>query len=250
MNNKAHTVYQLVKTLYELRQAPRAWYAKLSICLKQLGFVKCPYEHSVYTRREGDEALVIAVYVDDILVTETKVSNINKFKQQMGKEFEISDLGKLSYYLGIEVIQDKDHIILKQAVYALMLLEKAGMSECNPAKYPMEVKVQIDRDDKGKPFNSTEFKSLVGGLRYLVHTRPDIAFSVGIVSRFMERPTNLHLGAVKRILRYVKGTLEFGLKYVRGTGNYLLSNYSDSDMAGNVEDRKSMGGMAFYLTRA
>lgn len=114
----------------------------------------------------------------------------------------------------------------------------------------MEVKVQLDKDEKGKPVNSTMFKSLVGGLRYLVHTRPDIAFSVGIVSQFMERPTVLHLNAVKRIIRYIKGTLEFGLNYVRGSGSYLLSGYSDSDMAGNVDDRKSPIGVAFYLNES
>ena len=81
----------------------------------------------------------------------------------------------------------------------------------------------------------------------MVHTRPDIAFAVGIVSRFMERPTMLHLNAVKRILRYIQGTMELGLVYMKGTGNYILSGYSDSDLAGNVEDRRSTGGMAFYL---
>lgn len=93
----------------------------------------------------------------------------------------------------------------------------------------------------------TQFKSMVGGLRYLVHTRPDIAYAVGIVSRFMERPTVMHLNAVKRIIRYVKGTLEFGLVYSRENGNNILTGYSDSDLAGHIEDRKSTSGMAFYL---
>lgn len=95
--------------------------------------------------------------------------------------------------------------------------------------------------------NTTQFKSLVGGLRYLVHTRPDIAYAVGVVSRYMEHPTNLHMNAAKRILRYVKGTLGFGLVYAKGAGNYILKGFSDSDLAGNLEDRKSTGGMAFYL---
>ncbi|XP_074376598.1 secreted RxLR effector protein 161-like [Apium graveolens] len=94
------------------------------------------------------------------------------------------------------------------------------------------------------------FKSLVGGLKYLVHTRPDIAYSVGVVSRFMECPTMMHLNVVKRILRYVKGTVNYGLIYWRGTENYILSGYSDSDLAGNIEDRRSTGGMAFYLNES
>ena len=111
----------------------------------------------------------------------------------------------------------------------------------------MEPKIQMHKDAKGKSVNSTDFKSMVGGLRYLVHTRPDIAYAVGVVSRFMERPTVLHQNAVKRILRYVQGTLDYGLVYHKGRGNYLLSGFSDSDLAGNVDDRKSTGGMAFYL---
>lgn len=112
-----HLVYKLIKALYGLRQAPRAWYAKLSKCLERLGFVKCPFEHAVYTKREGNEALVIGVYVDDLLITGTHVSVINKFKREMSTEFEMSDLGKLSYYLGIEVNQEKDYIELKQTSY-------------------------------------------------------------------------------------------------------------------------------------
>lgn len=113
--------------------------------------------------------------------------------------------------------------------------------------HPKEV---INRDESGTEVNPTEFKSIIGGLRYLVHTRPDIAYSVGIVSRFMERPTLLHQAAAKRILRYVKGTLDFGLIYSQDSDNEVLIGYSDSDLAGNVEDRKSTGGMVFYLNKS
>ncbi|KAL8116452.1 hypothetical protein AgCh_022812 [Apium graveolens] len=124
------------------------------------------------------------------------------------------------------------------------------MGDCNPSKYPMEVKDQLDKDEKGKFENSTMFKSLLGGLKYLVHTRPNIAYAVGIVSHFMEWPTGLHLNAAKKILQHENGTLGFGLNYMRGSGNYLLSGYSDSDMAGNMDDRKSTTEMAFYLNES
>lgn len=244
---KEHMVYRLNKALYGLCQAPRAWYSKLNMCLEELGFNKCPYEHAVYTKREGNEVLIIGVYVDDILVTGTHVGNILKFKKQMGKEFDMSDLGKMSYYLGLEVDQRRGYTELRQTAYAKKLLDKAGLANCNAVKYPMESRLQLGKDEQGKAVNSTQFKSLVGGLRYLVHTRPNIAFSVGMVSRFMERPTTLHMNAVKRILRYIKGTLNYGLIYSKGTGNYLLGGYSDSDLGGNIEDKKSTGGMAFYL---
>ncbi|XP_074342841.1 secreted RxLR effector protein 161-like [Apium graveolens] len=111
----------------------------------------------------------------------------------------------------------------------------------------MDPKEILNKDADGKPVDSTVFKSLVGGLRYLVHTRPDIAYSVGIVSRYMERPTVQHLNAAKRILRYIKRTLNFGLVYSKNGENTLLMGYSHSDLAGHVDDRKSTGGMAFYL---
>lgn len=152
--------------------------------------------------------------------------------------------------MGIEVKQGTGFIELKQTGYAKKVLEKAGMAECNPTKFPMDPKERITKDEDGIPVDTTQFKSMVGGLRYLVHTRPDIAYSVGIVSRFMERPTKMHLNVVKRILRYIQGTLEYGLIYTKDGGNNILTGYSDSDLAGHVEDRKSTGGMVFYLNES
>lgn len=241
-------MYKLKKALYGLRQAPRAWYAKLNKCLESLGFTKCPYEHAVYTRRENDEVLIIGVYVDDLLITGSSTSLIKQFKEQMNNNFEMSDLGKLSHYLGIEVKQMNDCIELKQTSYAKKVLERSGMADCKPTKYPMEPTEQIHKDEKGRRVDSTEYKSIVGGLRYLIHTRPDLSFAVGIVSRYMERPTVMHWNAVKRILRYLKGTVNYGLVYSRGSNNNMvLSGYSDNDVAGQVDDRKSTRGMAFYL---
>lgn len=192
--------------------------------------------------------LIVGVYVDDLLVTGSDISLINWFKEHMGKNFEMSDLGKLSHYLWIEVNQMKDCIELNQTSYAKKVLERSGMGECKPTKYPMEPATQIHKDEKGKPVDSTAYKSVVGGLRYLVHTRPDLSFAVRIVSRYMERPTVLHWNAVKRILRYLKGTLSYGLVYSKASNNNMvLSGYSDSDLAGQVDDRMSTGVMAFYL---
>ncbi|KAL8108339.1 hypothetical protein AgCh_024703 [Apium graveolens] len=168
----------------------------------------------------------------------------------MEQHFEMSDLGLLSYYLGIQVTQGEGFVELKQSAYANKILEKAGMAGCNPTKYPMDPKLVLTKDPHGKAVDSTEYKSLVGGLRYLVHTRPDIAFSVGIVSRYMERPTVLHLNAVKRVLRYIKGTTNYGLMYSKNSGNNELTGYSDSDLAGHIDDRRSTGGVVFYLNES
>lgn len=243
-------VYKLLKALYGLRQAPRAWYSKLHKYLENLGFKRSPFEHTVYIKREGKGSVIVGVYVDDLLVTGTDISLINRFKVQMSNKFEMSDMGKLTYHLGIEVKQGSGFIELKQSGYAKKIVERAGMAQCNPCKFPMDPKERLTKDENGRTVDATHFKSVVGGLRYLVHTRPDIAFSVGIVSRFMERPTTIHLDAAKRILRYIKGTLEYGLVYTKYAGNNALTGYSDTDLAGHIEDRKSTGGMVFYLNES
>ncbi|XP_052619564.1 uncharacterized protein LOC128125952 [Lactuca sativa] len=126
--------------------------------------------------------------------------SIQNFKKDMSVKFEMSDLGLLTYYLGIEVNQQNTGITLKQEAYAKSILAKTRMLDCNPTKSPMEHKLKLRKDEEGELVNPTEYRSLVGGLRYLTHTRPDITFVVGVVSRFMEKPTIKHLQAVKTIL--------------------------------------------------
>ncbi|KAL8107204.1 hypothetical protein AgCh_023860 [Apium graveolens] len=243
-------VYKLSKALYGLRQAPRAWYSKLSKCLEGMGLMRCPFEHAVYKKREAGEVLVVAVYVDDLLVTGISEAAMQNFKMQMAKHFEMSDLGKLSYYLGLEVNQQTYYVELKQEAYAKKVLERAGMKDCNSTRYPMEPKIVLTKDEEGTAVNATEFKSIVGGLRYLVHTRPDISYAVGVISRYMERPALTHLNAAKRIIRYIKGTLNYGLIYSKDSANNAITGFSDNDLGGNIEDRKSTSGVVFYLNES
>jgi hypothetical protein len=212
-----------------------------------LGFEQCPQEHAVYKRNTEKESLLVGVYVDDLIVTGTSVSGINQFKEQMKTMFSMSDLGLLNYYLGIEVRQSSDGISLCQSSYAEKLLEKSGMKGCNSVQTPMEARLHLSKESKSPGVDATQYRSMVGSLRYLIHTRPDITYSVGIVSRFMESPTSEHLAAVKHILRYVSGTLNLGVKYRRGEENLCLTGFSDSDMAGDINDRKSTSGILFYL---
>ncbi|KAI3753573.1 hypothetical protein L2E82_25630 [Cichorium intybus] len=207
----------------------------------------CAQEYSVYTKKEGENVLIIGVYVDDLLVTGSCHKSIQAFKTYMKSKFEMSDLGLLTYYLGIEVSQKEIGITLKQEAYAKSILKKTRMMNCNPTKSPMEHKLKLTKEGEGELVNPTEYRSIVGGLRYLTHTSPDISFAVGVVRRFMEKPTEQHLQAVKGILRYVKGTLDHGLTYTKGESRLNVSGYSDSDLANDVNDRKSTGGMAFYV---
>jgi len=249
IKNQEDKVYRLSKALYGLRQAPRAWNLCLDNCLKNLGFSRCTQEQAVYTRSNEDGVLIVGVYVDDLIVTGTSPAAVRSYKLQMMQEFDMSDLGLLSYYLGIEVNQQADHISLKQTAYVKRVLKQSGMEDCNATKYPMEAKLQLNKDEGGTPIDATQYRRVIGCLRYLTHTRPDLSYSIGIVSRYMERPTTLHHQAVKQILRYLKGTLEYGLEYRRGQGDAEVIGFSDSNLAGDADDRKSTTGMAFYLNQ-
>jgi hypothetical protein len=155
--------------------------------------------------------------------------------------FSMSDLGLLSYYLGIEVKQSPQGISINQSAYATKILEKCGMKDCNSSQTPMEPRQKLSKSCTAEPVDITHYRSVVGSLRYLLHSRPDLCYSVGIVSRFMERPTTEHLAAVKHILRYIKGTLKLGCFYAKD-GYLQLTGFSDSDHVGDVDDRKSTSG--------
>ena len=201
----------------------------------------------MYVRRNNRSFLLVGVYVDDLIISGPNVSDIEKFKQEMKKKFSMSDLGLLSYYLGIEVKQDEEGITLSQSGYAGKILESAGMTNCNGCETPMEARLKLHKND-GEAVDPTAYRSIIGSLRYIVNTRPDLAYSVGVVSRYMEAPNKEHWAAVKHILRYLKVTASYGCKYVRGTDlKPKLTGFSDSDFAGDVEDRKSTTGVIFFL---
>lgn len=135
-HGKEHKVYRLLKALYRLQQSPRAWYSRLNNYLRRSRFTRCPYDHAVYTRREGDECLIVSVYVDDLLVTGSSTRNILKFKAQMKNKFDMSDIGKLAYYLGLEVNQQNGYIEVIQTSYGRRILEKMNMLMCRQSNFP------------------------------------------------------------------------------------------------------------------
>lgn len=241
-------VLKLKKAMYVLKQAPRAWNAKLDASLVSLGFTRCPSEHVVYARGAASSRLVVDVYVDDLnlIITGTDEEEIAGFKK-MQSLFDMSDLGRLHYYLGIEVRQHGGGIDLGQAAYAAKILDKADMTGCNPCHMPMEPRFKLSKVSTARSVDATEYRSIVGMLRYLVHTRPNLAFSVGYVSRFMQDPTTKHVTAVKHILRYVAGTMHWGVRHTRGDHAAPLIGYSDSDLGGDVDNRRSTTGVAFFL---
>jgi hypothetical protein len=251
INNKhKNKVPKLHKALYGLRQTPRAWNQKLDAELLALGFTRCVDEHGMYTRGKEGGRLIVGVYVDDLIITGGDVGAITKFKVQMQRIFRMSDLGLLSYYLGLEVTQGAHGIMLRQSAYATKVLEKAGLAGCNASATPMEPKLKLLKESTTPSVDATEYRSLIGSLRYLCNSRPNLAYSVGYLCRFMEAPRQEHLAAVKRVLCHVAGTINWGLHFHPGKKNGSapeLQGYSDSDLAGDINDRKSTSGLIFFL---
>ena len=181
-------------------------------------------------KEQDRDLLFVCIYVDDIIFTGTSLRMFNDFKKAMEREFEMSDMGLMSYYLGMEVKQMKDGIFISQEGYAKTILKKFNMSDCKPVSTPMEVGIKLSKvEEDPENVNPTMFKSLMGSLRYLTCTRPDILFAVGLVSRFMEKPTMSHMKAAKRILRYLRGTLDCGIFY-SSSQDLNLVGYCDSDL--------------------
>jgi hypothetical protein len=216
--------------------------------LRSLGFRRSNVEHAVYRRSEGDSFLLIGVYVDDLIICGPNSSKIGKFKHQMKRLFSMSDLGLLSYYLGMEVKQKTGEFTLCQSAYAAKIVEISGMKGCNPVDTPMEQHVKVLAGHVGSEEDATRYRSIIGSLRYLVNTRPDLAYSVGVASRFMQTPTKEHWALVKRIVRYISGTINYGCRFVKGRNSELkLLGYSDSDLAGDLVHRKSTTGVVYFL---
>jgi hypothetical protein len=228
-------VLKLKKALYGLKQAPRAWNTRIDTYLKKNGFIQCPYKHALYVKKEEGNLLFVALYVDDLIFMGNDEKMIKELKEVMTREFEMTDLGLMRYFLGLEVRQGKSGIFVSQEAYAKDILKKSRMEECKPVAIPMELGTKLSKFEGGDRVDASKYRSLVGSLRYLTCTRPDISYSVGVVSRFMEEPKYTHWKAIKRILRYIKGTVSLGLFYSK-SNEHKLMGYSESDWCGDVDD--------------
>ncbi|XP_047312613.1 uncharacterized mitochondrial protein AtMg00810-like [Impatiens glandulifera] len=206
------------------------WNIFLNKRVKSLGFVKYSEEKVVYTRNHGEEVFIVGVYVDDLIVTRSRIKGVEEFKIQMMKEFEMNDFGLLLYYLGIEV---------KQTTYAKKVLKQFAIEDCNSRKYPMEVKLQLRNDVEGSLVDPKEYMCIIGCVKYLTYTRPGIFYAFGIVIQYMEQPTTQQQQIVKHILCYMKRTKSYGILLKRGREFEELVGFTYSDLAGDTNDRKS-----------
>jgi hypothetical protein len=239
-------VYMLKKALYGLKQAPRAWYGRIDDYLTGFGFQKSLSELTLYVKKIDDDVLIVSLYVDDLLVTGSNLQQIERFKQDMMQAFEMSDLGLMSFFLGMEIKQSRGVIFIGQEKYAKEILKKFQMENCKPTATPMNQKDKFSKEDGTARVNEEKYRSLIGCLLYLTATRPDILYATNLLSRFMHCPSELHMRAAKRILRYIKGTCSFGVKFMQ-CKTLKLHGFSDSDWGGFIDDMKSTSGFCFNL---
>ena len=246
LGNDPNLVCRLKKALYGLKQAPRAWYYRLDKYLHQQGFSKGLANSNIYVKIENDKLLILVVYVDDIIFGSNEESMNQSFSLVMQKEFEMSLLGELTYFLGLQIQKNEGFIFLSQTKYLKQILKKYGMEDSKPVCTPMFTGCSLSANDECVGVHQPTYRSMIGSLLYLTGTRPDIMHVVGIVGRFRANPKETHLQAVKRIFQYLQGTQNYGLWYPRDT--YLtLHAYTDADWAGSTDDRKSSSGGALFM---
>ena len=252
-----HLVCRLQKSLYGLKQAGRTWHHKIDVALKHRGFTSLEADHCIYVRKLSDSLIIIALYVDDLLIAASRLAELSLFKKDLAAQFNMEDLGEASYILGIEIQRDRTArtISIGQSNYITGLLERHNMATCNPVVTPMEKVTQTQLATATNDHNATleetrEYQSIIGGVMYaMLCTRPDIAFAVSTLSQFASNPSALHRQALQRVLRYLRGTVHQRIIY-QGEGptdsQPELLGYSDSDW-GQRQDRRSISGYAFLL---
>lgn len=243
-----HYLCKLDKALYGLKQAPRAWYSRLSKRLQELGFVSSKADTSLFFYNKNGLVMFLLVYVDDIIVASSSGQAVTVLLKELEKDFALKDLGDLHYFLGIEVKKTEKGLLLTQERYAGDIIKRTGMSNCKPVSTPLCVseKLWLNDGEFLGANDASQYRSIVGALQYLTLTRPDISFSVNKVCQFLQNPTVVHWAAVKRILRYLQGTLPLGLK-IDKSSSHTVSAFSDADWAGCLDDRRSTGGFAVFL---
>ncbi|KAH9697684.1 hypothetical protein KPL71_023711 [Citrus sinensis] len=239
-------VYKLSKALYGLKQAPRAWYDRLKNFLLDNDFSIGKADTTLFVKHKNQDILIVQIYVDDIIFGSTNELLCKEFSSCMSKEFEMSMMGELKYFLGLQIKQNEEGIFINQAKYVKDLLKRFGYDNGTTKSTPMSTTIKLDKDEKGKEVDINTYRGMIGSLLYLTASRPDITFSVCLCARFQYCPKESHMLAVKHIFRYLIGTINLGLWYPRGT-HIDLTCYSDADFAGYKVDRKSTSGTCYFL---
>ena len=238
-------VYRLDKALYGLKQAPRAWYETLAQFLIESGFTRGTIDKTLFYLKNGKDFLLVQIFVDDIIFGSTNDKLCKKFSKLMQSRYQMSMMGEMNYFLGLQVKQTDDGIFINQSKYTKNLLKKFNLQDCTAVATLMSTSTKLDPDE-GALVDVTNYRGMIGSLLYLNASRPDIMYSTCLCARYQANPREPHLIAVKRIFRYLKGEPNLGLWYPRET-DFNLIGYSESDFAGCKIDRKSTSGSCQLL---
>ncbi|GJY08068.1 putative ribonuclease H-like domain-containing protein [Tanacetum coccineum] len=241
-------VYKVIKALYGLHQAPRAWYETLSSFLMENGFRRGTIDKTLFIKKKKSDIMLVQVYVDDIIFGSTKKSMCTEFEECMHKRFQMSSMGELTFFLGLQVKQQSNGIFISQDKYVADILKKFDFLSIRSATTPIESNKPLVKDEDGVDVDIHVYRSMIGSLMYLNALRPDIMFDVCACARFQVTPKASHLNVVKRIFRYLKHQPKLGLWYPRDSP-FALEAYSDSDYRGASLDRKSTIGGCQFLGR-
>ncbi|GKC95116.1 putative ribonuclease H-like domain-containing protein [Tanacetum coccineum] len=239
-------VYKVEKALYSLHQAPKAWYETLSTYLWDNRFQRGQIDKTLFIKRVKGDILLVQVYVDDIIFGSTRNEMFTEFKKMMHKTFQMSFIGELTFFLGLQVTQKDDGIFISQDKYVDEILKKFGFSTIKTASTPIETSKLLLKDVEAEDVDVYLYRSMIGSLMYLTASRLDIMFIICICARFQVTPKVSHLHAVKRIFRYLKGQPKLGLWYSKDSP-FDLESYTDSDYAGASLDKKSTTGGCQFL---
>nr|GEW03454.1 hypothetical protein [Tanacetum cinerariifolium] len=239
-------VYKVVKALYGLHQAPRAWYETLATYLIKNGFQRGTIDQNLFIKKQKGHLLLVQIYVDDIMFGATNKDLCRSFEKLMKDKFQMSSMGELTFFLGLQVKQKNDGIFISQDKYVAKILRKFRLTEGKSASTPIDTEKPLLKDPDGEDVDVHTYRSMIGSLMYLTSSRPDIMFAVCACACFQVTPKASHLYAVKRIFRYLKGKPHLGLWYLKDSPFDLVA-YSDSDYAGASLDRKSTTGGCQFL---
>ncbi|KAH9689130.1 retrovirus-related pol polyprotein from transposon RE1 [Citrus sinensis] len=245
-SNESGMVCRLRKSLYGLKQAPRCWFAKLAAALKTYGFAQSSSDYSLFTLHRDNIHLLVLVYVDDIIVSGNHSEAIRVFKMYLSDCFYMKDLGPLKYFLGIEVARNPTGIFLSQRKYVLDIISEAGLLGAKPAPFPLEPNHQLALAEGLYFSDPAKYRRLVGRLIYLSATRPELSYSVHLLSQFMQQPRERHWDAALRVVRYLKGNPGQGV-FLSSDCDLQLYGWCDSDWASCPLSRRSLSGWFVML---
>jgi len=245
-SNSASKACKLQKSLYGLKQVSRQLFVKFSFTLISHGFTQSKADYSLFTRTKGSSFIALLVYVDDIVIASNNVEEVSALTIFLNSVFSLKDLGPLKYFLGLEVAHSAKGIVISQRKYALEVLEDYGVLGAKPVFFPMDPNLKLSRTNGELLSNPSSYRRLVGRLVYLTITRPDLPFSVQILSQFMDSPRKPHMDAAFRVLRYLKSSPGQGI-FFASDSDLKLRAFCDSDWAGCPDTHRSVTGFCVFL---